>query len=208
MGMTLEVDPLPPQQEHANAEGGDAPGPSDGGGSGAPTDNAAGEWTEADLAKLKEIIAQPYKMLADSTGDQWIALSDLQQTIIAAPMTSWLPVSWVRGADGQNIPPLLGALVTAAAIVAVSGVRVARWNHEHPDRFVAVPFITRKGVRRGPSTPRPDARARVEDAGRADVTSDRIETAEPVAEPVDDRSVDGGPPADSIDDIKRAYATG
>lgn len=207
--MSLEVDPLPPQQTDTSASG-EAPGASgDAGAPGAPADGVAatGDWSETDVAKLKDLVAAPYKKIADSTGDAWIALSDLEAYAIAVPMTSWLPVSWIRGVDGQKIPPLLGAIITAVAVAGVSGVRVAQWNRQHPDKFIVVPFIgARRGARRGPSTPTQDPRAHDGSAERPDDASDRVESAEPADDVPPAGARDGGPAADSLDDLRRAYA--
>ncbi len=205
--MTVTVDPLPPAAD-PSADGGDAPGADGAPAPGAPTETlATGDWTEADVAKLKDLVAAPYKMLADSTGEPWLELTDLQALAIAVPMTSWLPVSMVRGGDGQKIPPLLGSLLTAGAFAGITGMKIAQWNRAHPDRFVAVPFITKRGARRGPSTPAHDPRARDERVERPDDAGDRIEAAEPATEPAAAGARDGGPAADSIDDIRRGYTS-
>ena len=205
--MTINVDPIPPAPE--SPPGGDAPGPS-GPGSGAPADVAApSEWTDADVQQLIAVLRGPYDKIADATGDEGYRLSKIDEIMLVGSLTTWMPVSWARAGQHGTLPLIVALPLTAMALVAVNLPRLGHWNKTHnPEEQIVIPFIMRRGAARvGPrSTPQPSR-----SDGPGPVAADRP-VAEPSADPqgppsgdVRAPSVDGGPPADSLEDIQRSY---
>lgn len=177
-----ELPPPPPPDESGPSD--PAPEPS------APVPGKKPElgvgWTHDDLAVLLGWVRGPYEKLAMTTGDTWIELSDKEALAIAVPMTMWMPVGWVRNSGGR-MSPLMGAVVTAAALVLVTAPRAFRFVREHPEfdlDIEAVPWI-RTFIRRrkanGPAE---------RDAGDAGARSRPTE-----ARPEGDRSGDPRPGA-------------
>jgi len=205
--MTINVDPIPPAPE--SPPGGDAPGPSEGG-PGAPTDVAAPvEWTDADIKQLIDVLRGPYDKIADATGDESYRLSKIDEIMLVGSLTTWMPVSWARAGQHGNLPLIVALPLTAMALVAVNLPRLGHWNKTHnPEEQIVIPFIMRRGTARvGPRpTPQPP-RSDGPGAGPADRPVDQPIPA-PAGPPADvghAPSVDGGPPADSLDDIRRSY---
>jgi hypothetical protein len=169
------------------------------------------DWLPEDVARLKRWINTPYQKLGQATGDAFIELSELEQTAIAMPATSWMPVEWVRDASGQKIPPVVGVALTIAALVTVTVLKVPLWNKAHPDAFIAIPFITRKEAQRGASTQSRTAAGAAAGGGggseRFGGGGDRGEDVGAAESAPIAGAVDGGPPADTVDDIRRRYGS-
>ena len=206
--MTVTVDPLPPPSD--TPPGGDAPG-GDASTAGAPAGTAlAGtEWTDADLQVLLEFLRGSYDKIALATGDSAYLLSKIDEVLLTAAIPTWMPVSWVRAGSHGRAPLIVAIPLTIAVLVAVNLPKIAHWNNTHDDdEQIPIPFVRR---RKGPRSDRPRPTEAAPGPGdrrpdTADVTSDRVAAPVAPSEPATAGAVDGGPPADSLDDIKRAYA--
>lgn len=166
-------------------------------------------WNEADVAALREIVRGPYDKIAEVTNDPAFKLSTVDELMLVATLTTWMPVSWVRaGAHGQ-LPLIVAIPLTVGILAIVNGPKVIHWNRTHPDAAIAIPFISPKGARRA-DRPRPtpsDAAGGGTGIERDGGPGDSVEDpAAAAGKPSPTAPVDGGPPADSIADIRRGYA--
>lgn len=168
-------------------------------------------WSEADVKALVKVLRGPYEKLAATTGDDTYKLTELEEIVLVGSLTSWMPASWVRAGQHGSLPLIVALPLTVGVLVAVNAPKLAHWNRTHPDARIDVPFIGRKGGRRGPGhRPQPAPRedeGRGDDAGRPGGADDRdAGPAAPAAGVEGPGPSDGGPPADSLDDIRRSYA--
>lgn len=164
-------------------------------------------WTDEDVRSLEAIIRGPYDKIAEITNDPSYRLSDVDVLMLVGSFTSWMPVSWVRASSHGELPLILAVPLTIGAIVAVNLPKVSHWNRTHPDAAISLPFVGKGGARRDRSRTaatsdsgdggRAEPSGAPEDHERAAAGSDAGAPAAPVS--------DGGPAADSIDDIRSGY---
>ncbi len=211
--------------EPAPADGNGGPPP----GAGAPPGPAAAPgapasalgWTEADVASLKAMIEAPYEKIAGIEGLEYWKLDELDATLMAVSFSTWMPVTWIRGATAGHAPPLVAAAITAGVLLYVHMPRILRWNIEHPDSPIPLPkipllsaLLAPKGVRRGPTAqarpraPEPAPAEGVDDQrGPGEEVAAAAADGQPAAEPEAAPDASGFPVGDSLGDVRRAYET-